>query len=496
MQGIAYWIEKRSYLHPDRIAIITEEEEMTYKQLHEYVSKVAAYLIYEVNVQKGERIAILSQNSLEYIVLLFAIAKVECIAVPLNIRLTENELIFQLKDSGTTVLFVEETFQNMALSMHKVSYVQRVISIKTLKEIEDRKSDNFEEINESASFIICYTSGTTGKPKGAVLTQKNMFWNALNNTFAIDLTMHDRSIVLLPLFHIGGIGLFAFPTLFAGGVIIIPRKFEPTTALSMIEKHKVTVVMGVPTIHQALINSPKFETTNLQSVRWFYNGGAPCPEELMREFIDRGFLFGQGFGMTETSPTVFMLSEEDARHKVGSIGKPVLFCDYVLIDEDKNKIEIGEVGELLIRGPNVMKEYWNRPDATKETIQDGWLYTGDLAKVDEDGFVYIVGRKKEMIISGGENIYPLEVEQVINKISEVYEVAVVGRQHVKWGEIPIAFIVKKSSSELTEKEVIEHCCLFLAKYKIPKEIVFLEELPKNATGKIQKVQLANQLKSR
>ena len=170
--------------------------------------------------------------------LLFAIAKVECIAVPLNIRLTENELIFQLKDSGTTVLFVEETFQNMALSMQKVSYVQRVISITSLKEIEDRKIDNFVEINESASFIICYTSGTTGKPKGAVLTQENMFWNALNNTFAIDLTIHDRSIVLLPLFHIGGIGLFAFPTLFAGGVIIVPRKFEPTKALSMIENIK------------------------------------------------------------------------------------------------------------------------------------------------------------------------------------------------------------------------------------------------------------------
>ena len=317
MQGIAYWIEKRAYLHPDRIAIITDEEEMTYKQLHEYVNKVAAYLIYGLHVQKGERIAILSQNSLEYIVLLFAIAKVECIAVPLNIRLTENELIFQLKDSGTTLLFVEETFQNMALSMQKVSYVQSVISIKSLKEMEDRKIDKFEEINESASFIICYTSGTTGKPKGAVLTQDNMFWNALNNTFAIDLTIHDRSIVLLPLFHIGGIGLFAFPTLFAGGVIIVPRKFEPTTALSMIEKHKVTVVMGVPTIHQALVNCENFETANLQSVRWFYNGGAPCPEELMREFINRGFLFGQGFGMTETSPTVFMLSEEDARRKVG-----------------------------------------------------------------------------------------------------------------------------------------------------------------------------------
>ena len=372
--------------------------------------------------------------------LLFAIAKVECIAVPLNIRLTENELIFQLKDSGTTVLFVEETFQNMALSMQKVSYVQRVISITSLKEIEDRKIDNFVEINESASFIICYTSGTTGKPKGAVLTQENMF--------GMRLIIHLRLINYTSLHCIIAFISYWWYWLIRISNFICRRcnhcskKFEPTKALSMIEKHKVTVVMGVPTIHQALINCSKFETTNLQSVRWFYNGGAPCPEELMREFIDRGFLFGQGFGMTETSPTVFMLSEEDARRKVGSIGKPVLFCDYELIDENKNKVEVGEVGELLIRGPNVMKEYWNRPDATEETIQDGWLCTGDLARVDEDGFVYIVGRKK-MIISGGENIYPLEVEQVINKLSDVYEVAVVGRQHVKWGEIPIAFIVKR-----------------------------------------------------
>ena len=203
-------------------------------------------------MKKGERVAILSQNSLEYIVLLFAIAKVECIAVPLNIRLTENELIFQLKDSGTTVLFVEETFQNMALSMEKESYVQRVLSIKNLKRIENRNNHYFEDINESASFIICYTSGTTGKPKGAVLTQSNMYWNALNNILALDITSKDRSIVLLPLFHIGGIGLFAYPTLFVGGTIVIPGRFDPKKAIEMIEKHQVTIVMGVPSIHQAL----------------------------------------------------------------------------------------------------------------------------------------------------------------------------------------------------------------------------------------------------
>ncbi|KEK24116.1 o-succinylbenzoate--CoA ligase [Bacillus gaemokensis] len=492
MQGIAYWIEKRANLHPEHIAIITEDEKITYKGLNQYVRVVSSYLKHDLGMKTGDRIAILSQNRFEYIVLLFAIAKIECIAVPLNIRLTKNELIFQLQDSGTTVLFVEETFQDIA----KEFSIERVIPIACLKGLEENITYFFDEVNESASFIICYTSGTTGEPKGAVLTQKNMFWNALHNMLAIDLTSKDRSIVLLPLFHIGGIGLFAFPTLFVGGTIIISRKFEPAKVLSMIEEHKVTVVMGVPTIHQALLHCSAFETTNLQSVRWFYNGGAPCPEELIKRFMDKGFLFGQGFGMTETSPTVFMLSEEDAKRKIGSIGKPVLYCDYMLVDENRNEVGAGKVGELIIKGPNIMKEYWNRPEATVETIQDGWLYTGDLAREDEEGFLYIVGRKKEMMISGGENIYPLEVEQIIGKLSEVNEVAVIGVPDSKWGEVPIAFVVKKCGSELTEKEIVTHCYLFLAKYKIPKEIVFLKELPKNATGKIQKMKLVNKLKSR
>ncbi|MEI4622936.1 o-succinylbenzoate--CoA ligase [Bacillus cereus] len=496
MKGIAYWVEKRAYLHPERIAVIAEDEKLTYKKLHQYVSKVASYLTLKLGRKRGDRIAILSQNRWEYIVLLFAIAKIGCIAVPLNTRLTKSELVFQLQDSGSTVLFAEETFQEIAQSIAEESSIERVIPIACLKDLEENILNSFDVMNESAPFIICYTSGTTGKPKGAVLTQKNMFWNALHNMLAIDLTSKDRVIVLLPLFHIGGIGLFAFPTLFVGGTIIIPRKFEPVKVLSMIEEHQVTVVMGVPTIHQALLHCSTFETTNLQSVRWFYNGGAPCPQELIKGFMDRGFLFGQGFGMTETSPTVFMLSEENAKRKAGSIGKPVLYCDYMLIDENRNKVDIGEIGELIIKGPNVMKEYWNRPEATMETIQDDWLYTGDLAREDEEGFLYIVGRKKEMMISGGENIYPLEVEQVISKLLEVDEVAVVGAPHSKWGEVPIAFIVKVVGSRLTEKEIVNHCCLFLAKYKIPKEIIFLEKLPKNATGKIQKMELLNQLKSR
>ncbi|MGX1263764.1 fatty-acyl-CoA synthase [Rossellomorea marisflavi] len=487
MEGISYWIGKWAYLRGDKTAIITDQESITYKELNERINRAAGKLQHELKVGTGERVAILSQNRMEYIVLLFATAKIGAVAVPLNIRLSASELVFQLMDSGTKVIAADEEHVPLAKGLLRDTDAEAVLPLDEL--LDGPLLSLHEEKNVSAPFIICYTSGTTGKPKGAVLTQGNMFWNAVNNTLAVELTSDDRSIVLLPLFHIGGIGLFALPTLFAGGTIVIPGKFDPEKTLEMIEEHRVTIVMGVPTIHQALLSSPSFDRTDLSSVRWFYNGGAPCPHELITAFLDRGFLFGQGFGMTETSPTVFMLMKEDARRKIGSIGKPVMFNDFKLMGADGQTCRPGEVGELTVRGANVMKEYWNRPDATKETIVDGWLHTGDLARVDEEGFVYIVGRKKEMIISGGENIYPLEVEQVINQIEDVEEVAVVGAADPRWGEVPVAFIVKKRGSSLSEEEVLGHCTNQLARYKLPKVVTFLEELPKNATGKIQKTQL-------
>lgn len=489
MKGIAYWIQKWAYTHPDRTAVITDNEKVSYRQLDRMVDSAAAKIQEKLQGGKGERIAILSHNRIEYIVLLFAIAKAECVAVPLNIRLSATELVFQLNDSGSKVIFAEKENAEFAASLIEQSELRSMEFMEDLCQGTQTSLVNENTINEEAPYIICYTSGTTGKPKGAVLTQSNMFWNAVNNKLAIDLTSEDRCIVLLPLFHIGGIGLFAFPALFSGGTIVIPGKFEPEKAMSMIQEHKVTIVMGVPTIHQALLTSPSFQTADLSAVRWFYNGGAPCPRELIDAYFNRGFLFGQGFGMTETSPTLFMLTKEDAPRKRGSIGKPVLFSEYKLIDSEGSEVENGEVGELAVRGPNIMKEYWNRPDATKDSLKDGWLLTGDLAKTDDEGFLYIVGRKKEMIISGGENIYPLEVEQVISQLRDVVEVAVVGNADPLWGEVPEAFIVKRNGSALTEGDVIQYCQGNLAKYKIPKKVTFLIGLPKNATGKIQKTQL-------
>ncbi|PPB02156.1 o-succinylbenzoate--CoA ligase [Brevibacillus laterosporus] len=512
MRGIAYWIDQRAQNTPNRIAIITEEQQLTFKEMGQKVNQFARFLQQECQVAAGDRVGILSQNSTSYVLLLFAIAKLGGITVPLNTRLTASELSYQIEDSGTTVLFTQHEFQPVVKQLGMDGHLKQIIwmdqkeqflSEETLELATTVIESNFEnaikkvateplvheKIDANAPYLICYTSGTTGRPKGAVLTQENMFWNAIHNLTSLDITSSDRSIILLPLFHIGGIGLFAFPTLFAGGSIVILGRFNPDKTLEMIQQYQVTIVMGVPAIHDALRRSTLFSTTDLSCVRWFYNGGAPCPHELILYYQDRGLPFGQGFGLTETSPTVCMLSAEDASHKVGSIGKPVLFCEVRLVDEYDQEVANGEVGELVIKGPHVMKEYWNLPNETAKAIRNGWFYTGDLARKDEDGFFYIAGRRKEMIISGGENIYPLEVEQAIGSLPEVVEVAVVGVADEKWGEVAKAFVVVKEGAMLTEEMLQQACLQIIAKYKIPKYFVFLSELPRNATGKINKTAL-------
>ncbi|MDQ0256916.1 fatty-acyl-CoA synthase [Evansella vedderi] len=496
MQDISYWVSKRAKISPDRIALIGEKDRYTYKEMNYKVSKYARVLQSAYGLKKGDRVGILSTNNLEFIILLFAVAKLNAIAVPLNIRLTGTELEYQVKDSGLETLVVNETFKGMGEALKASAELKFLLTFERLtvfaESLKELPAESENIVDADAPFIICYTSGTTGKPKGAVLTQENMFWNALNNTTAIDITSKDTNIVLLPLFHIGGIGLFTFPVLFAGGTVVVLEKFEPEKALRWIEKYNVTLVMGVPTIHDALRKASNFETTNLSSVRWFYSGGAPCPEELIYFYLSKGVAFGQGFGLTETSPTVFMLLEEDYKRKIGSIGRPAMFNDIRIVDEMGEDVVTGEVGELFIKGPNVFKEYWNLPEATANSIQNGWFATGDLVSQDREGFIYIAGRKKEMIISGGENIYPLEIEKVLYELPPVVETAVIGAAHEKWGETPIAIVVLKEGEAISKEDLRRHCLNRLACYKVPTSFKFVSALPRNATGKIDKATLIKQ----
>lgn len=492
MEGIAYWIEKRRYITPNRVALIGENRSLSYKEMADELDLVANLLIKKYGIKKGDRIAILAGNRIEYLLLLFSIAKIGSIAVPLNIRLTLKELEYQVKDSQTKTLIVSDEFYESGNILSQATNIQHLISLEDIfKKINHEDNLNSitnikDSVDGSTPFLIIYTSGTTGKPKGAVLTQENMYWNSVNNTLALDLNSDDRVLTILPLFHIGGIGLFALPALFVGGTVIIPNRFDPDQSLELIEKEQVTIFMGVPTIFDALRKSERFPKTDFRTIKWFYSGGAPCPHEIINFYIERGIRFGQGFGMTETSPTVFMIDKDDYYKKIGSIGKPVMFVDIRIVDEDGNDLQANEVGELIFKGPNILKEYWNLPNETAKSFKDGWFYSGDLAKRDEDGFIYIAGRKKDMIISGGENIYPLEVEQVIMEIEEISEVAVIGVNDNKWGEVPLAVVAVKKGRELEKNQILAHCLERLAKYKCPKHIEYVEELPKNATGKIDK----------
>ncbi len=496
MQSIAQWIDKRAYITPSRIALIGETRKLSYKELAAEVNQLARILVEGYQIQVGDRVAILSSNRIEYFTILFAIAKIGAIAVPLNIRLTAKELEFQLRDSTPKMLMVSKEFFLLGQELSVICEIPILIPLdhqaweESIFERMRLYSSNLFELNEVDSnfpYLIIYTSGTTGRPKGAVLTQENMFWNAINNNFAIDITSADKILTILPLFHIGGIGLFALPGLLAGTTVIVPNRFIPEQTLHLIESEGVTICMGVPTIFDALRKSPYFEQTNLSSLRWFYSGGAPCPHELIRYYHERDIPLGQGFGMSETSPTIFMMMREDYQHRIGSIGKPALFCDIRIVDDHGNDLPPEEIGELWVKGPNLFKEYWNLPEETTKSIVDGWFHTGDLAKRDADGFIYVAGRKKEMIISGGENIYPLEVEQVLYTHPHIAEVAVLGIPDQKWGEAPLAVIACKDSMELTSDEVSAYCQQHLAKYKCPKRIEFMTSLPKNATGKIDKM---------
>jgi fatty-acyl-CoA synthase len=362
------------------------------------------------------------------------------------------------------------------------------------KALASGSPDNFDSPRLSYDDIwaIIYTSGTTGRPKGAQVTYGNFFYNAVGMGRAIDLTSEDVNINVLPTFHIGGLGLYAGPTFHAGGTVVVMRAFDPDKFLSLIEQWQATVFLLVPSIYLMLEQFPDLDKYDLSSVKSWASGGSALPAALVQRYADRGIIIQQGFGMTETGPTVFLITKENAVRKAGSVGKPVLHTDVCIQDREGKILGPDEVGELCIRGGNVTTGYWNRPEATQEAIVDGWLHSGDAAKYDEEGFYYIVDRWKDMYISGGENVYPAEVESVIYEHPAVAEVAIIGVPHPKWQEVGKAIVVVKEGHSITAEEVIEFCQGKLAKFKIPKSVAFVDALPRTAAGKVLKRELRSQ----
>lgn len=503
---ISYWVEAQAWMRPDKVALVGSRERWTYRDLHDRVVRLSRAFRNRLGLEPGDRIAIYSGNCLEYLLVLLAASRAGLVLVPLNWRLTPGELEYQLRDSGTRRILCSAEYAAAAAELTgrigleppvRITPAAEPDSLPDLAGLLDAEPSGLEPPGErdpqpwDRPLLICYTSGTTGRPKGAVLNSVNMFFNAINNLLTIDLRADDVCITLLPLFHIGGINLFTLPALFAGGRVVVPDRFDPDQAVRLIQEEKVTVVFGVPTVHQRLLEAIDRLKPDLSHVRMFYSGGAPCPVPLIRAFQERGYRFGQGYGLTETAPTVFMLLEDDFARKPGSIGRPAPFNRVRVIDPATGQpVPPGGVGEITVRGPNVFTAYWQNEKATAEAIRNGWFHTGDLARIDEEGFVTIAGRLKEMIISGGENIYPVEVEQAIQTHPAVVEAAVFGVPHPEWGEVPHAAVLLEPGASVTEEELRAHCLARLGKYKIPRRFFILDELPRNAAGKVVKSRLA------
>jgi fatty-acyl-CoA synthase len=502
LPGIGSWLTRRMLLSPEKEAVVDGEKRITYRQLNQRTNCLARALG-NLGLQYGDRIGILAHNRLEFIEVIMASAKLGLMLVPLNWRLTADELAFILTDSQTeTLVFGTELAVLAAEVTAKVTLKHAIVfgqaGLKGYPGYEDLLSAQTEAESEydkasdlETPHIIMYTAGTTGKPKGAILSQGASFWNVLNLYNTIDFTTKDRNLVVLPMFHIGGIGLFTLPMMYVGGTVVIQQTFNPQQTFQLLEKEKISLFFGVPAIFLALIQHPDFRAEIFQDVRLVMSGGAPLPVSLVQQYHEAGIVLQQGFGMSEAAPSIATLKKELALTKAGSIGRAVFHLDAKIVDEDMVELPRGHVGELVIRGPNLMQGYWNRPEATKEAFSDGWFHTGDLAKMDGDGDMVIVERKKDMYISGGENVYPAEVENVIYELPQIAETAVIGVKDQRWGEVGQAFVVLKAGQELTEKKLLEHLKGRLAKFKIPKQVAFIDQLPRNAAGKVLKTILRN-----
>lgn len=491
------WISKWAIYYPEKIAIKEYESDrtLTYSQLNNLANFFAKKFINEFKLKIGDRIVVLAENSLEHLILFSVCQKTGLILVPLNYRLVPRELDYQLNDSEPSVIIYEDKFYENVKELDSFKKIEFKLDINELGnfiDIEKNKIHEFDSVetfDENHPIFILYTSGTTGFPKGALYSHKMLFWNSINTALRLDITSEDRSISCTPMFHTGGWNVIPTPFLHHGAYICITKKFDADTILQLLEQEKATMFMAVPTMLAIMSQSELFHKSDLSNVKYFIIGGEPMPLPLIETWHKKGVPIRQGYGLTEVGPSVTSLHQKDAIRKMGSIGKINFYLKYRIVDDDGNDVPIGEVGEFILKGPTVTPGYWKNLEATIESLKDGWFFTGDLVREDEEGFLYVVDRKKNIFISGGENVYPAEIEKVLYSLPAIQEVAVIGVPDEKWGEVGKAFIKLKDNHSTTIEELKKHCEENLARYKIPKYFVFVDEIPKSQTGKIDRKEL-------
>jgi fatty-acyl-CoA synthase len=492
------WAGKWAHYSPEKIAIKEYESgrTLTYRQLNTAANHLAAKLNRDFGLGKGDRIAILAENSPEQFILFTAAQKAGLILVPINFRFTAREIDFLLSDSQSSLVIADEKFME-TVKQCSAAAKMKTWKMETLREwCNSERDEPFEHpaaegIDENDPVFILYTSGTTGFPKGALYTHKMLFWNSTNTTMRLDLTSEERTITCLPLFHTGGWNVLSTPFLHRGAYFCLTQKFEPEVILRLLESEAITLFMAVPTMLKMMAASPVFEEVNLEKMRFFIVGGEAMPLPLIEKWHQKGVPIRQGYGLTEVGPNITSLHQDDAVRKMGSIGLANFYVDIKIVEDEGREVKTGESGELLLRGPMTTPGYWNNPEATEQSLHNGWFCTGDVVKQDGEGFLYVVDRKKNMYISGGENVYPAEVEKFLFSHPEIADVAVIGVPDEKWGETGKAFIVRRPGSQLSAEEVLEFCHGRLAKFKIPRQVQFLEALPRGDTGKIDRKILKN-----
>ncbi len=491
---LAQWLERHADFTPGKAAIRFAGQEISYRALAGRVRQ-AVDILSALGIREGDVVGFLGFNHPDMLVLLFACARARAILLPLNWRLAPPEHARVLDDARPRVVMVGPEFLAQAemLRESRPDIVWLALDAApsgwlawTGIEPAQTALASSDERSFEAPVLLCYTSGSTGAPKGVVLTQEALFWNALNSAHMHDLTSADRVLTTLPMFHVGGLNIQTLPALHAGATVVLHPKFDPAAALDAIERERITLAVLVPAQLTALMEHPRWESADLSSLRVITTGSTIVPEAFVRRVHQRGVPLIQVYGSTETCPIATYLRAAEADRKAGSAGLPALYCAVRIVDGGGNDAGTGIDGEILVRGPSVMRHYWNAPAVTAAALRDGWYHSGDVGHFDEDGYLYVVARKNDMIISGGENIYPAELETVLLDCAAIAEACVVGRPDERWGEAVVAAVVLKPGAQISEAEVLALFDGRIARYKRPREIRFLERLPRTALGKVKR----------
>jgi fatty-acyl-CoA synthase len=500
MNHLGDWTGYWSQRTPEATALYEplSERRWSYRQLERRANRLARALSGALGVRRGDRVAVLAHNRGEHFEALFACAKLGALVAPLNWRLAPAELDAVLADAEPAVLLYDRPCAELAMALttpvpHRVAYDEASAGGRAYEQLMAGGSDaplDELDIGLEDPLILCYSSGTMGRPKGVLLSHRQLVFNSLSTHLAIGLSPSDSTLVFMPLFHTGGMNCLSTPLLHNGGRVVIVPSFDAERSLEIAAAEHITLHMAVPTIFQLWRDAGAFERVDLSSTRMALCGGAPCPLPLIETYRERGVLFRQGYGLTEVGPNCFSLVAEDAFRKAGSVGWPNFYVQARIVDDAGAQLPAGEVGELALGGPMVTLGYFRNPEATAQAFRGTrWFHTGDLVRRDEEGYHYIVDRKKDMFISGGENVYPAEVELALASLAGVAESCVIGVPDSRWGEVGRAVVVVAQGARMDGQAVLAHLATRLARYKIPKSVVFTEALPRNSTGKVLRQQV-------